>query len=106
MTPKQFADRVSQSFRDVLSVLAISNDRFIRTTDPAHEQRAQIIWQKLAAAGHIYKSKYSGWCCTCHEVLFSEKIGHAQQSNSPDHNRPPVKLHDKTHFIKSVALNK
>src|SRR5579871_1036095 len=46
-TPQQFADELSVSFKDLLKLLNISNDRFIRTTDPAHEQRAQLIWKKL-----------------------------------------------------------
>src|ERR1043166_5623307 len=49
MEPQQFADQMSQSFRDVLKVLDISNDRFIRTTSPGHEQRAQLIWTNLSA---------------------------------------------------------
>src|SRR5690348_2947454 len=43
ITPKALADKVSQHFADLCKILNISNDRFIRTTDPAHEQRAQII---------------------------------------------------------------
>src|SRR5581483_9915591 len=43
MDPKQFADSLSQSFRDLLKALNISNDRFIRTSDKGHEQRAQLI---------------------------------------------------------------
>src|SRR6185436_15471978 len=41
-TPQQFADQVSVHFRELLKTINISNDRFIRTTDPAHEQRAQL----------------------------------------------------------------
>src|SRR3989338_11551994 len=48
LTPKQFTDKMSQYFRQVLPLLNISNDRFIRTTDPSHEQRAQLIWQNLS----------------------------------------------------------
>jgi methionyl-tRNA synthetase len=62
ITPKQFADQISQKFRDLQKALNISNDRFIRTTDPAHEQRAQIIWKNLAK--DIYKGSYVGLYCT------------------------------------------
>src|SRR3989338_6718212 len=47
LTPKQFVDKMSQPFADLLKELNISNDKFIRTTDPAHEQRAQIIWKNI-----------------------------------------------------------
>src|SRR5919199_1253366 len=42
VAPQAFADEVSQAFRDMTGLLNASNDRFIRTTDKAHEQRAQI----------------------------------------------------------------
>src|SRR5882672_895716 len=57
--PKVFADEVSQHFRDLTELLNISNDRFIRTTDPDHEKRAQLIWKALG--DDIYKAKYIGW---------------------------------------------
>ncbi len=59
LQPQQFVDQISQEFRNLGKLLNISNDRFIRTTDQAHEQRAQIIWKALAA--DIYKDKYAGW---------------------------------------------
>src|ERR1700694_1447565 len=39
---KTYTDQISQLFRDVAKQLNVSNDRFIRTTDPGHEQRAQL----------------------------------------------------------------
>jgi methionyl-tRNA synthetase len=104
MAPKEFADRVSQSFREVLKVLSISSDRFIRTTDSGHEQRAQLIWQKLAAAGHIYKGKYSGWYCTGHEEYFPEKVVKDNKGVCPDHNRPYEKLVEENYFFKASAM--
>ncbi|MCA9330678.1 class I tRNA ligase family protein, partial [Candidatus Saccharibacteria bacterium] len=44
VTPLEFATQISQKFRDLGKLLNISNDRFIRTTDKGHEQRAQLIW--------------------------------------------------------------
>jgi methionyl-tRNA synthetase len=44
LAPQQFVDQMSQHFRGILKNLNISNDRFIRTTDVGHEQRAQLIW--------------------------------------------------------------
>ncbi|HET8709247.1 MAG TPA: class I tRNA ligase family protein, partial [Candidatus Saccharimonadales bacterium] len=58
-TPQEFADEISGEFQTLAKQLNISNDRFIRTTDTAHEQRAQIIWKALEQ--DIYKSKYIGW---------------------------------------------
>jgi len=98
ISPKQYADQVSVHFRDLLKMLNISNDRFIRTTDPAHEQRAQLIWQKLTS--YIYKGQYSGWYCTGHEEFFPEVVVKANKGICPEHNRPYEQLTEDNYFFK------
>jgi methionyl-tRNA synthetase len=98
ITPQQFADKTSQAFRGLLKDLNISNDRFIRTTDKAHEQRAQLIWQKLVP--HIYKGTYSGWYCTGHEEYFPEAVVKANKGICPEHNRPYEQLKEDNYFFK------
>lgn len=102
ITPQQFADQVSVHFRDLLKLLNISNDRFIRTTDQAHEQRCQIIWQKLAP--YIYKGTYSGWYCTGHEEYFPEVVVKANNGVCPEHNRPYEQLVEDNYFFKLSAF--
>lgn len=102
VTPKQFADEISSSFKQILPLLNISNDRFIRTTDKAHEQRAQIIWKNLAK--YIYKSSYVGWYCTGDEAYFSEAVVKANNGICPIHNRPYEKLEEENYFFKLSAF--
>jgi methionyl-tRNA synthetase len=40
--PQDFVDTVSQSFRDLLELMNISNDKFIRTTSDEHKQAVQV----------------------------------------------------------------
>ena len=40
--PQDFVDKVSVNFRDLLSLLNISNDKFIRTTQPHHKAAVQV----------------------------------------------------------------
>lgn len=40
--PQAFVDEVSQSFRDLLDLLNISNDKFIRTTAAEHKLSVQV----------------------------------------------------------------
>lgn len=102
LSPKEFTDQVSQHFRDLLKLINISNDRFIRTTDPGHEQRAQIIWKNLAK--YIYKGTYSGWYCTGHEAYFPEELVKANKGICPDHNRPYEQLKEENYFFKLSAF--
>jgi len=103
-TPQQFVDQMSQAFRGILPLLDISNDRFIRTTDPAHEQRAQLIWKNLAK--FIYKGTYSGWYCTGHEEYFPESVVKENKGICPDHNRPYEQLKEDNYFFKLSAFGK
>lgn len=102
ISPQEFTDQVSQKFRDLLKLLNISNDRFIRTTDKGHEQRSQIIWKNLSQ--YIYKSTYSGWYCTGHEAYFSEELIKANNGICPDHNRRYEKLQEENYFFKLSAF--
>jgi methionyl-tRNA synthetase len=40
--PQTFVDGVSQNFRDMLQLLNISNDKFIRTTQEDHKKSVQV----------------------------------------------------------------
>lgn len=96
--PRAFADKMSQNFKNLAHTLNISNDRFIRTTDKGHEQRAQLIWKGLAQ--HIYKGKYEGWYCTGDEAFFTEKVIKENSGVCPNHNRPYEKVVEENYFFK------
>lgn len=97
-SPKVFADSVSQKFKDLTLKLNVSNDRFIRTTDAGHEQRAQLIWKALKK--DIYKDKYVGWYCTGDEAFFTETEVKANNGVCPNHNRPYEKIEEENYFFK------
>jgi len=69
---KQFADEVSSAFRKMCADLSISNDDFIRTTEPRHYAAAQEIWNRVQKAGDIYKGEYEGWYCSVDELFVPE----------------------------------
>lgn len=71
--PQDFVDRVSDRFRHMGEALTLSNDQFIRTTDPAHKKAAQALWQQIEARGFIYKSIYAGWYAVRDEAFYQEK---------------------------------
>lgn len=102
LSPQEFSDQVSQHFRDLLKLINISNDRFIRTTNPGHEQRAQIIWKNLSQ--YIYKGTYSGWYCTGHEAYIPEEVVKANKGICPEHNRPYEQLKEENYFFKLTGF--
>ena len=42
LDPQQFVDEVSVNFRDLLTLMNISNDYFVRTTDQQHKEAVQV----------------------------------------------------------------
>ncbi|HWU17628.1 MAG TPA: methionine--tRNA ligase [Devosia sp.] len=74
VTPRELADRNSAEFRRLAEVLDISNDDFIRTTEPRHYEASQAIWSKMAASnnGDIFQSTYKGWYSVRDEAYFDE----------------------------------
>jgi methionyl-tRNA synthetase len=61
--PQELADRNAARFKAMLPLLNISNDFFIRTTDPEHEERVQEVMQRIHDNGYVYEGLYEGWYC-------------------------------------------
>lgn len=97
-TAKEYADEMSQRWRELGPLVSMSNDRFIRTTDAGHEQRAALIWKELEK--FIYKGKYSGWYCTGCEAFASESVAKKNKGVCPVHNRPYEKVEEDNYFFK------
>jgi methionyl-tRNA synthetase len=72
MQPQALADANSQYFRDLTGLMNISNDDFIRTTEPRHIKSAQGLWKKMEERGHIYLGSYSGWYAVRDEAYYQE----------------------------------
>jgi methionyl-tRNA synthetase len=97
-TPKEFSDKMSENFRKLGKELNISNDRFIRTTDKGHEQRAQLIWKALEK--DIYKNKYVGLYCTGCEAFVTEAVAKENNGVCPHHNKPYEKIEEENYFFR------
>jgi len=72
MTPQALADANAQHFRDLTGLMNISNDDFIRTTEPRHIASAQKLWQEMQARGHITLGSYCGWYSVRDEAYYQE----------------------------------
>lgn len=71
-TPQAFTDEVSAIFQDIARRMNISNDAFIRTTEPRHYKASQALWDNLKEAGHIYLGGYEGWYAIRDEAFYDE----------------------------------
>jgi methionyl-tRNA synthetase len=75
LSPRALADRNSQRFRELAAALNLSNDDFIRTTEPRHYRSSEEIWRRMAGAnnGDIFKKTYAGWYSVRDEAFYAEK---------------------------------
>jgi methionyl-tRNA synthetase len=63
ITPQALADRNAAKFEALGPTIGVSNDFFIRTSDPRHEAMVAEIMQHVYDAGWVSKGKYEGWYC-------------------------------------------
>jgi methionyl-tRNA synthetase len=73
MTPREQADRTVVRFQELWRKLEITNDDFIRTTEPRHTEVVRAILQRLLDNGDVYRAEYDGWYCVGCERYFMEK---------------------------------
>ncbi|MCR5845567.1 MAG: methionine--tRNA ligase [bacterium] len=72
MTPQEWCDQIAPKFQEAWRQLSISNDDFIRTTEPRHMRGVQAFWTDLYEKGYLYKASYEGWYCIHEETYYTE----------------------------------
>ena len=52
--PQTFCDEISETFKSLTKTLNLTNNDFIRTTEPRHSNSVNEIWNRLVKSGDIY----------------------------------------------------
>jgi methionyl-tRNA synthetase len=73
VAPIVVADRHASTFRNLWKEFGISNDDFIRTTEPRHRLGVEEIIRRIDAAGDLYTAGHEGWYCANCEAFYPEK---------------------------------
>lgn len=98
MEPKEYVDRIVAGIKKLWSILDISNDDFIRTTDERHKKAVQKIFKKLYDQGDIYKGEYEGWYCTPCEAFWTER--QLNDGKCPDCGRDVELIKEEAYFFR------
>ncbi len=96
--PQIHCDQLMPKFKDLWTKLNISQDGFIRTTDPQHQSVVQCCLQSLYDKGLIYQAEYTGWYCTFDERFWTEKD--VDQGLCPDCRRPVEQVSERNYFFR------
>ena len=98
ISPKAYADQISAQFRALWPELAVTNDYFIRTTDPNHVENVRRILQKVHDTGDIYFGHYEGYYCVGCERFYMEK--ELVDGLCPDHQIKPEFRKESNYFFR------
>src|ERR671923_2074682 len=63
VTPRELGDQNAVRFKALASRVNVTNDFFIRTTDPEHYEVVERVVQQIHDNGHVYEGTYEGWYC-------------------------------------------
>lgn len=97
--PHVVLERNVQRFKDLYAALDISYDDFIRTTEDRHHRGALALWNKLEAAGDVYRRAYEGLYCVGSESFVTEKD--LRPGNlCPDHDEHPIVVREENWFFR------
>ncbi len=99
LTPLELCDLMADRFKAAWVELGISNDRFIRTTEPEHIAVVSALLERLYDNGFIYEADYAGWYSVSQERYFTEKeIG--PDRVDPIAGKPVTRIREKNWFFK------
>lgn len=104
VTPKEFVDERAAEIKDIWDIMNTSYDRFVRTTDEAHEKVVQHIFKYMYDKGDIYKSEYKGMYCTPCESFWTES--QLVDGKCPDCGRNVEEKCEEAYFFKLSKYQK
>lgn len=95
--PQEYVNEIADSAKKLWSLMDISYDDFIQTTEERHKKGVEKIFKHFLDNGDIYKGEYEGWYCTPCESFYTET--QLVDGNCPDCGRPVHKVKEESYFF-------
>jgi methionyl-tRNA synthetase len=103
MGPQEWTDQLAPRFAAAWAELDISNDDFIRTTEPRHTLAVQEFLGKIYENGWIVKGTYSGlYCVSCEQYYTEDELVNGEFC--PVHLTPVELLEEENYFFRLSAF--
>jgi len=103
MTPLDWTNQLSPRFAEAWAGLGISNDDFIRTTEPRHAAAVGRFLSRINDNGYIYKDIYRGlYCVPCERYYAPDEL--LPGNLCPDHRIPVEELEEENYFFRLGAF--
>ncbi len=99
ISPQELADRNTEKFRALMPKIEVTNDFFIRTSDPRHGAKVAEIMQRVYDNGWVSKGVYEGWYCPrCADFKTERELGPG--NTCPIHEIPLDRVREENWFFK------
>ncbi len=98
-SPQAYCDELAADWKAFAKKLELTNDDFVRTTEPRHKEFVQAILTKLHAAGQFYKATYEGFYSTKEETFLTEKDRLPDGTFDPSYGEV-IKLKEDNYYFK------
>ncbi len=98
LSPQVYVDRILPRFRELWEKLVISNDDFVRTTQPRHVSGVREALSLLLERGDIYEGSYEGWYCLPDERFWTDKD--VEEGLCPECRRPVERISETNYFFR------
>ncbi|MDQ3850198.1 MAG: class I tRNA ligase family protein [Actinomycetota bacterium] len=103
VSPQELVDRNAPRFRALMPRLNVSNDFFIRTSDPEHQAKSQEVLGLIRDNGYVYKGLYEGWYCPrCADFKTDAEAG--EDHTCPIHRIPLIREQEDNYFFALSAF--
>ena len=101
--PQQLADRNAERFKALAPRIEATNDFFIRTTDPQHEEQRSGGAHSRRDNGYVYEGTYEGWYCPrCADFKAENEID--EGNRCPIHHIELTREQEDNYFFKLSAF--
>jgi methionyl-tRNA synthetase len=101
--PQEWTDQLAPRFAAAWAELDISNDDFIRTTEPRHTRAVQEFLGKIYENGWIVKDTYRGlYCVSCEQYYNEDELVNGEFC--PVHLTPVELLEEENYFFRLSAF--
>jgi methionyl-tRNA synthetase len=104
VSPQAWADQNAAEFQKVLSIFNLTNDDFIRTTQPRHVRQVQAFVKRLLESGAVYLGEFEGWYDEGQEEYYTETKAKDVGFKSPISGRALVRATEKNYFFRLSAF--
>ncbi|MEE8460069.1 MAG: methionine--tRNA ligase [Phycisphaerales bacterium] len=104
ITPQALADENAAEFRRVMTMLELTFDDFIRTTDADHVRQVQALVTRLMETDAVYLGEFEGWYDEGQEEYHPENRARELDYKSPVNGRPLVRAKEKNYYFRLSAF--